>query len=78
MKFGLSQLDIPAPLFYRRACNAYIMIIAPTLAGFIAALPLDTTWKHIITGGLLFVGSLVKALEYIIGDSSYQNPNIPK
>lgn len=75
---GLDQFKIPAPLLYRRICNAYIMIIAPTLAGFVATLPLDPTWKHMITGGLVVFGSLVKAIEYIIGDSTYQNPNTPK
>lgn len=68
MRFGLDQLGVPAPVLYKRLCNGYIIILAPSLVAFIAMLPLDPTLKHICTGGLVVLGSLVKLFEYVIGE----------
>lgn len=69
MRFGLDQLGVPAPLLYRRLCNGYIVILAPSLVTFIAVLPLEPTIKHICTSVLVVLGSLVKLFEYVLGEA---------
>lgn len=73
MKFGFDQLNKPAPLWFRRALNAIIIFVMPAFTGFIMGMPvamMSTDAKNLFVSIGVFVLAMLKALEYVVGDSA--------
>ena len=70
IKFGLSQLKAPAPIFYKRFVNALIIIVIPATSTLFVSLPVEwmtdpvKIWVGLTAG---YVIALLKALEYLLG-----------
>ncbi len=81
MKIGLDQLNKPAPLWFRRVLNAAIIFVMPAFTGLIMGMPITmmaTDAKNLCVSIGVFVLGLLKAMEYVIGDSAanVQNPDV--
>ena len=81
MKIGFDQLNKPAPLWFRRVLNAAIIFVMPAFTGFVMGMPItmmSTDAKNLCVSIGVFVLAMLKALEYVVGDSAahIQNPDI--
>ena len=73
VKFGLNQINNPAPLLYRRLLNVFIIFIIPATATFVITLPVEAmneTTKILIGAFSTYVLAILKGVEYLLGDSS--------
>lgn len=85
IKFGLSQLKVPAPILYKRFVNALIIVIIPATATLFMGLPVDWMTDAVkIWIGLAssYTIAILKGLEYLLGthddEESSENIEIPK
>lgn len=74
-KLGFSQLDKPAPLYYRRFVNAYTIVVGPSIVGFVTAWG-ATTLTIARTGAVvIFSIALVKAAGMVLGNGQIYSPS---
>lgn len=70
-KVGISQVDKPAPLWFRRLTNALIIFIIPALAALISGWGLkekvQNRWLLVLT----FAPAVIKGIGVIIGNGEY-------
>lgn len=74
-KLGFSQLDKPAPLYYRRFINAYTIVIAPSIVGLVTAwgaAPLTIARTGAV---VIFSIALVKGLGMVLGNGQIYSPS---
>lgn len=70
IKFGLSQLKVPAPILYKRFVNALIIVIIPATATLFMGLPVDwmtdavKIWVGLVSS---YTIAILKGLEYLLG-----------
>ena len=72
MKIGLDQMSQPAPLWFRRVLNGIIIFVMPAFTGFIMGMPTDmmsTDAKNLCVSVGVFVTAMLKAAEYVIGET---------
>lgn len=77
IKFGIKQLNNPAPRWMERTVNALIMLVMPALATFVLALPeswISAEIKNFLGAGATFSIALLKALVFLFGEQSSSNP----
>jgi len=74
-KLGWNQLNIPAPLWYRRFSNAMIVGVIPSTAALIAGWGLAE--KTVMHANLLliFCAGLIKALGMFLGNGQTYAPS---
>lgn len=72
---GLSQVDKPAPLWYRRFTNAYIIVFMPGLASLFTGWGFtDATTKKILLV-IVFSGVAVKSIGIVLGNGQIYSPS---
>lgn len=74
-KIGPSQLSKPAPLNYRRFMNAYIIVIMPSLTGFIASWGFSSEVQAKLGTLLVLSGAVVKGLGMLLGNGQIYSPS---
>jgi len=75
MKVGFDQINVPAPLLYRRIVNALIIIVVPATLTLIGQAPITPDTKVFIGEILAYVLSLLKAIEFILGQDPQPEDN---
>lgn len=74
-KIGLNQVDKPAPLWYRRFTNAYIIVLMPGLASLFTGWGFtDAVTKKILLV-IVFSGVAVKATGIVLGNGQIYSPS---
>jgi len=68
MQIGFDQINVPAPLFYRRIVNAMVLLILPSTVTFVQGLSIAVQTKTLIVLILVYITSLFKAIEFILGE----------
>jgi hypothetical protein len=73
-KIGASQIDKPAPLWYRRLSNALIIFILPGVVTLVQSWGLsDKVANHWLTF-LSFAPALVKGIGVVLGNGQVYSP----
>ncbi|MDP4248117.1 MAG: hypothetical protein Q8932_19945 [Bacteroidota bacterium] len=67
-KIGFNQLDKPAPLYYRRFTNAYIVCILPAVSALCAGWGFSDKASNRIGLMLIFSAALVKGVGMVLGN----------
>lgn len=75
VKMGLSQIENPAPLAYRRFSNAMIMFIIPGLATLIAGWGLPDLIANRWLLLLSFIPALIKGIGVLLGNGQEYAPS---
>lgn len=76
VKFGLNQVNNPAPLLYRRVVNALIIFVIPATATLISQMPeeiITDVTKNVIGMCVTWLVSLLKGAEYFLGESTNES-----
>ena len=74
-KIGLSQVEKPAPLWYRRISNALIMFIVPGAIGLVTGwgLPDKVANRWLMVLG--FLPALIKGIGMLLGNGQIYTPS---
>jgi len=75
IKFGLSQVEKPAPLGYRRFANAMIMFIIPGAIGLVSGWGLSDAIANRWLMVLGFIPALLKGIGVILGNGQEYVPS---
>lgn len=78
MKVGFDQINVQAPLLYRRIVNALIIIVVPATLTFIGQFPdtmITPETKVFIGQGVTYMTALLKAMEFILGQDPQPDEN---
>lgn len=76
VKFGLKQVNNPAPLIYRRFVNALIIFAIPATATYITQFPTEvmTMETKVVLGlSVNYILALLKGVEYFLGETTKEN-----
>ena len=74
-KFGIDQIDKPAPNWIGRLLNTLIIIVMPAMATFVLAIPndmLSADNKNFFGALATFGLAILKALQFLLGE---ENPD---
>lgn len=74
VKFGLSQTNKPAPLFWRRLTNAIILSFVPAYVGIIQALPISDAKRNIFMCVAAAVPFVMKGIGMLLGNGQEFTP----
>jgi len=74
-KIGLNQIDKPAPLWYRRFTNAYILVIMPGVASLFTGWGFSNAITKKILLVVVFSGVLVKGIGIVLGNGQIYSPS---
>jgi hypothetical protein len=74
-KLGWSQLDKPAPLYYRRFINAYTIVVAPAIVGLVTAWGVSTLTLARTGAVVIFSIALVKGVGMVLGNGQIYSPS---
>lgn len=74
-KFGLDQMDKPAPLWYRRFSNGMIMFIIPGGVGVVQGLTMSAASRNVLMLVLAFLPALLKGIGVMMGNGQYYTPS---
>ena len=74
-KVGLSQVDKPAPLWYRRLVNATILCFIPMVTGIVQGVPMKTDTRNIWMVGIISIPFLLKGIGMVLGDGQVYTPS---
>ncbi len=70
-KIGISQVDKPAPLLYRRITNALIIFIITAAAALVSGWGLSEKLQNRWLLVLAFLPAVIKGVGVIIGNGEY-------
>ena len=73
-KIGFSQVEKPAPLWYRRLSSALIMFLVPGAIGLVSGWGLSDRIANRWLMALGFVPALVKAVGILLGNGQVYAP----
>lgn len=74
-KIGWSQLDKPAPLYYRRFLNAYIVCMMPALAGLFSGWGFPDKVNSRLGLLLIFSAAIAKGIGMVLGNGQSYTPS---
>lgn len=74
VKIGLSQVERPAPLGYRRFSNAMIMFIIPGAIGLVSGWGMPDALANKWLMVLGFIPALLKGIGVILGNGQVYSP----
>jgi hypothetical protein len=74
-KVGFDQLDIPAPLWYRKMTNAIILCFLPVYVGFINIIPMSDYRRSVCAQVAIAIPFLLKGIAMIIGNGQVYMPS---
>jgi hypothetical protein len=74
-KIGFDQLDIPAPLWYRKMTNAIILCFMPVYVGFINIIPMSDYRRSILAQIAIAIPFMLKGIAMIIGNGQVYVPS---
>lgn len=77
-KFGLSQVEKPAPLWYRRLTNAMIMSFIPAYVGIIQSVPMNPDKRNILMCVATAIPFIMKGIGMIMGNGQEFSPSNEK
>lgn len=71
MKFGIDQIQNPAPKWFKKMMDALIIFVMPSMATFMLTIPegwVSAEVKNFLGAGATFGVALLKALQFFVGD----------
>lgn len=74
-KIGLSQVDKPAPLWYRRFVNATILFFIPMFTGIVQGIEMSDKARNYWMVALVAVPFLLKGIGMILGNGQVYQPS---
>lgn len=74
-KIGVSQINKPAPLWYRRLSNGLIMFIVPALIGAVTSWGFSDNVTKKILIGLGLLPAVFKGLGAMLGNGQIYSPS---
>ncbi len=77
-KFGLSQVEKPAPLWYRRLTNATIVAFIPMYVGIVQVVPISDVKRNILMVIATSVPFLLKGVGMLLGNGQVYVPSNEK
>jgi hypothetical protein len=77
-KFGLSQVEKPAPLWYRRLTNATILSFIPAYVGIVQAVPMADSKRNILMCVAAAVPFVLKGIGMLMGNGQIFQPSNEK
>lgn len=77
-KFGLSQVEKPAPLWFRRLTNATILCFLPMLTGIVQGLRMSDQARNNWMIAIVAVPFLLKGIGMIMGNGQVFSPSNEK
>ncbi len=77
-KFGLGQVEKPAPLWYRRLTNAMILSFIPAYVGIVQGLPMSADKRNILMVAATAVPFVLKGIGMLLGNGQEYRPSNEK
>lgn len=77
-KFGLNQVEKPAPLWYRRLTNATILSFIPAYVGIVQAVPMSDSKRNILMCVAAAVPFVLKGVGMLMGNGQVYQPSNEK
>ena len=74
-KIGLDQMDVPAPLWYRKLTNAIILCFLPVYVGFINIVPMSDYKRSVLSQVGIAIPFILKGIAMIIGNGQSYVPS---
>jgi hypothetical protein len=72
---GLSQVNKPAPLWYRRLTNAIILSFVPAYVGIVQGVPMPDDKRNVLMVIGAAIPFLFKGVGMILGNGEYIQPS---
>jgi hypothetical protein len=70
VKFGLSQVNNPAPKSWRQFERAFIVAVSPALSGFLAVALTNQRHLAIAGAGIIFLNAIIKGFGMFLGNGT--------